>query len=203
MIVLWASNHLFVTHCLPLTVMLYNILSIISRFFFVCNNNHEFYRTRPDHANTRALHRRLISSYTSDFSASFQMAESQMVETLELQNMSDRPPRRRHLLPRLTLMTLTEPSLPGRWPRSLCLSHPLCFQVWQLTSRTSCARLLRSRWVVRDIAQALDIHDGGAPNAPNTIGSLPGVPIRYPIVCGVPRGVGECTHALRYFLRPY
>ena len=47
MIVFCTSDHLLTTRCLPLTLMLYNILSIIS-FFFVCNDKlNEFYRMHP------------------------------------------------------------------------------------------------------------------------------------------------------------
>jgi len=51
MIVLCVSNHLLTTHCLPLTLMLYNILFIISCLLFVIVKA----SMRPDHLDTGGL----------------------------------------------------------------------------------------------------------------------------------------------------
>ena len=189
MIVLPVSNHLLTIHFLLSAVMLYNILFIIS-----CLCNDELSKSAPITFTPR-----VCAPPSSDLQphpkAAFQMSES-----FELQDMLDRPQK-----PEPPTAAIDSDDADGTitaWSLAvfaLSVLPPCHFLVGgsPLVCQAAC-----SRRVVHDITQAPDIYDGGAPDAPNTTGSLPGVPIRYPVVWSGPWGVNQRARTPQYFLYP-
>jgi hypothetical protein len=137
MTALWVSSLLLTGHCSLLTAVLYNILFTISCFSFVVMTM-GFIRCASI-TWMHVLHHRLIRSSLGTLQT-FRQPHSRWSRTLNFRTCLTDP--KSSLLLRLTLMTLTEPSSPGRWPRSLCLSHSLDI-FWPVAHHdTSCTRLV-------------------------------------------------------------
>lgn len=120
MIVLYVSDHLLTTHCSPLIVMLSIFCSLFHVFPAVIMIT-SFIGCAP----ITSTHARSIYIIRSSCDPRPHSKLSRWQRTLNSRTCRKGPKRWHSLLPRLTLMTPTEPLLPGRWPRSSCASHPL------------------------------------------------------------------------------